>query len=157
MHHQPNVLSAEGYSNLTLETPKQGFWHYSNVSLAKLQQESFAFWMLRINASMWIVLNLSLPIFVIVKLKNLPITLYWGKRLPSTWIKANNAAQYKCGVLRNLVQFLQFKKREKHPWKSATFIPKTCWNLQDSTFILDFQYSEPNGVGKCLSSSDLKS
>ena len=24
-------------------------------------------------------------------------------------------------VLRDLVTFLQFKKREKHPWKSVTF------------------------------------
>ena len=24
-------------------------------------------------------------------------------------------------VLRDLVPFIQFKKREKHPWKSATF------------------------------------
>ena len=26
-----------------------------------------------------------------------------------------------CGVLRNLVPFVQFKKREKHPWWSVTF------------------------------------
>ena len=26
------------------------------------------------------------------------------------------------GVLRNLVPFIQFKKREKHPWRSVTFI-----------------------------------
>ena len=28
----------------------------------------------------------------------------------------------RCDVLHNLSQFLQFKKREKHPWKNATFI-----------------------------------
>ena len=27
----------------------------------------------------------------------------------------------KISVLRNLVTFVQFKKREKHPWRSATF------------------------------------
>ena len=27
-----------------------------------------------------------------------------------------------CDVLRNLVPLAQFKKREKHPWRSATFI-----------------------------------
>ena len=27
----------------------------------------------------------------------------------------------KCDVLRNLVQFLRFKKREKHAWRSVTF------------------------------------
>ena len=28
---------------------------------------------------------------------------------------------YKCDVLRNLVPFVQFKKREKHPWRGVTF------------------------------------
>ena len=26
-----------------------------------------------------------------------------------------------CGALRDSVSFAQFKKREKHPWRSATF------------------------------------
>ena len=26
-----------------------------------------------------------------------------------------------CGALRNLVPFVQFKKREKHPWRSVNF------------------------------------
>ena len=26
-----------------------------------------------------------------------------------------------CGALRDLVPFVQFKKREKQPWKSVTF------------------------------------
>ena len=26
-----------------------------------------------------------------------------------------------CGVLHDLIPFVQFKKREKHPWRSATF------------------------------------
>ena len=26
-----------------------------------------------------------------------------------------------CGALRDLVTFVQFKKREKHPWRSVTF------------------------------------
>ena len=26
-----------------------------------------------------------------------------------------------CDVLRDLVTFVQFKKREKHPWRSVTF------------------------------------
>ena len=26
-----------------------------------------------------------------------------------------------CDALRNLLPFVQFKKREKHPWKNATF------------------------------------
>ena len=27
----------------------------------------------------------------------------------------------KCDTLRDLVTFVQFKKREKHPWTSVTF------------------------------------
>ena len=27
-----------------------------------------------------------------------------------------------CDALRDLVPFAQFKKREKHPWRSVTFI-----------------------------------
>ena len=26
-----------------------------------------------------------------------------------------------CGALRDLMPFVQFKKREKHPWRSVTF------------------------------------
>ena len=26
-----------------------------------------------------------------------------------------------CGALHGLVRFVQFKKREKHPWRSVTF------------------------------------
>ena len=33
-----------------------------------------------------------------------------------------NMALYICDALRDLVPFIQFKKREKHPWRSATFI-----------------------------------
>ena len=27
-----------------------------------------------------------------------------------------------CGALRNLVPFVQFKKREKHPWRSVNLV-----------------------------------
>ena len=27
----------------------------------------------------------------------------------------------KCGALRDLVPFIQFKKREKHPWRGVNF------------------------------------
>ena len=33
-----------------------------------------------------------------------------------------NMALYICDALSDLVPFIQFKKREKHPWRSATFI-----------------------------------
>ena len=29
--------------------------------------------------------------------------------------------QHKCGELRDVIPFVQFKKREKHPWKSDNF------------------------------------
>ena len=34
-----------------------------------------------------------------------------------------------CGALRNLVPFVQFKKREKHPWRSVNFSKVTGWKL----------------------------
>ena len=34
----------------------------------------------------------------------------------SNWFLEN-----KCGALRNLIPFVQFKKREKHPWRSVNF------------------------------------
>ena len=37
---------------------------------------------------------------------------------------------YICAVLRNLVPFLQFKTREKHPWRSVSFIKATGFSLQ---------------------------
>ena len=30
-----------------------------------------------------------------------------------------NEVHRKCGALRDLVPFVQFKKREKHPWRSV--------------------------------------
>ena len=35
-----------------------------------------------------------------------------------------------CDALRDLVPFLQFKKREKHPWRSANFIKVPDFSLQ---------------------------
>ena len=35
-----------------------------------------------------------------------------------------------CDVLRDLVPFVQFKKREKHPWKSVTFSKVAEFSLQ---------------------------
>ena len=34
---------------------------------------------------------------------------------------ANERAMSSCDALRDLVPFVQFKKREKHPWRSVTF------------------------------------
>ena len=32
-----------------------------------------------------------------------------------------NCFPQNCGALRDLVPFVQFKKREKHPWRSVNF------------------------------------
>ena len=36
----------------------------------------------------------------------------------------------KCGALRDLVPFVQFKKREKHSWRSANFSKVAGLSLQ---------------------------
>ena len=37
-----------------------------------------------------------------------------------------------CDALRYLVLFIQFNKREKHPWRSVTFSKVAGWSLQFS-------------------------
>ena len=41
-----------------------------------------------------------------------------GDRAP---INKRTALKHKCGALRDLVAFVQFKKREKYPWRSVSF------------------------------------
>ena len=42
-----------------------------------------------------------------------------------------------CGALRDLVPCAQFKKREKHPWRSVTFNKVAGWSqiAQSTTFV----------------------
>ena len=40
-----------------------------------------------------------------------------------------------CGALRNLVPFVQFKKREKHPWRSVTLLKVTLLHGCFSRFL----------------------
>ena len=35
--------------------------------------------------------------------------------------KSDQSSQRICGALRDLVPFVQFEKREKHPWRSVNF------------------------------------
>ena len=35
-----------------------------------------------------------------------------------------------CGALRDLLPFVQFKEREKHPWRCVTFSKVACVRLQ---------------------------
>ena len=39
-------------------------------------------------------------------------------------------AWYVCDALRDLLPFAQFKKREKHPWRSVTFSKVAVLSLQ---------------------------
>ena len=39
-----------------------------------------------------------------------------------------NANLHICGALRDLVPFAQFKKREKHPWRSINFSKVADWS-----------------------------
>ena len=44
---------------------------------------------------------------------------------------------HECNTLRDLVPYVQFKKREKHPWWSFTFCKVVCFTvtlLHDSFF-----------------------
>ena len=43
---------------------------------------------------------------------------------------------YICDALRNLLSFVQFRKREKHPWRSVTFSKiagEACNNTKTNT------------------------
>ena len=39
----------------------------------------------------------------------------------SRYMSVNSSYYYICDALRDLVPFVQFKKREKHPWRNVTF------------------------------------
>ena len=40
------------------------------------------------------------------------------------------ACIHKCGALRDLIPLVQFKKREKHPWRSVTYSKAAGFSLQ---------------------------
>ena len=42
-----------------------------------------------------------------------------------------------CDVLRDLVSFVQIKKREKHPWRSVTFSTVTLLHGYFSRFLIE--------------------
>ena len=41
--------------------------------------------------------------------------------MEGTLFHCSGVKRGKCGALRDLVPFIQFKKHEKHPWKGVTF------------------------------------
>ena len=48
------------------------------------------------------------------------------KSLPTIFQFSHIDNKLWCGVLRDLVPFVQFKKREKHSWRSVTFCKDAC-------------------------------
>ena len=46
----------------------------------------------------------------------------------TSWVRSRNC--FICDALRDLVPFVQFKKREKRPWRCVTFSKVAGWNLQ---------------------------
>ena len=44
-----------------------------------------------------------------------------GRLMDLAFLLLNFNFVYICDVSRNLVPFVQFKQREQHPWRSATF------------------------------------
>ena len=57
--------------------------------------------------------------------ENQRFSLYFQRGYKSRTVICNGLRAQKtrnnCGALRDLVPFLQFKKHEKHPWRSVTF------------------------------------
>ena len=49
------------------------------------------------------------------------------KLLPTIFQFSRIDSKFWCDVLRDLVPFVQFKKREKHPWSSVTFGKDACF------------------------------
>ena len=56
-------------------------------------------------------------------------TKYWRRPTKSFQIKAT------CDALRDLVPFVQFKKREKQPWRCLTFVKVTFFHGCFSRFV----------------------
>ena len=48
----------------------------------------------------------------------------------STIRKNEKLKSDKCDALRDLLAFVQFKKREKHPWRSVTLSKVASFSLQ---------------------------
>ena len=44
--------------------------------------------------------------------------------------KSNNLTDFKCGALRDLVAFVQLRKREEHQWGSVNFSKVAGFSLQ---------------------------
>ena len=54
--------------------------------------------------------------------------IFWKNKRVGTLIKDPRVSEH-CNVLRDLVPFVQFKKREKHPWRTVTFSKVASLNI----------------------------
>ena len=61
----------------------------------------------------------NIALFFILQLTN---TMFSKKKSTCTEQRWSRIIRKMCDVLRDLVPFKQFQKREKHPWRSVTFI-----------------------------------
>ena len=64
---------------------------------------------------------LQLLIINFIALKNIMCVFFLKFSFSFLFIFLINETIHICDALRNLVPFVQFKKHEKHPWKSANF------------------------------------
>ena len=51
---------------------------------------------------------------------SLPSILSFSKKVATIFQFSRIDSKFSCDVLRDLVAVVQFKKREKHPWRSVT-------------------------------------
>ena len=58
-----------------------------------------------------------------------------ARRISSTWINESEFLLYIFDALWDLVPFAQFKKREKHSWRSVTFSKVAGWSLKPATLL----------------------
>ena len=92
------------FENLT----QSGFWVIPQILFAKLWKPIYDVIIIQIS---FVSLNLeTVEVFQLSKIK--------AKQL--RW-------KQKCGALRDLVPFVQFKKREKHPWRSVLLPQIPFW------------------------------
>ena len=47
-----------------------------------------------------------------------------------------------CDALRDLVTFVQFKKREKHPWRSVTFSKVPGFSNKTMSLLIEYLVSK---------------
>ena len=62
--------------------------------------------------------------------------------------RKSNLVKCKCDALQNLVPFIQFNKRETHPWRSVTFAKV---NTPPWMFFMFFKLDKWYQIGQLIS------